>query len=162
MADYTQTKHVIRYWRGSRSSYNFLKDNKALDPWMRYSVVDEIPIDSATTENHVEEYFGTHKITNDFGENLPVESIVEPTELSKIENPDPYSRYLVGTDTTGYQIAQYEPKKDPSSDGDPSFEWHYIKFDWKRSVRVKDDELRAYVYVDGQLITHDSTDCGSF
>ena len=56
MAEYTQTKHVIRYWRGSRSSYNFLKENKALDPWMRYSVVDVID-----GENHIEEYFGSQR-----------------------------------------------------------------------------------------------------
>ena len=155
MAEYTQTKHVIRYWRGSRSSYNFLKENNALDPWMRYAVVDVID-----GENHIEEYFGSHKITNDFGENLPVESIVASTD--NITDPQPYSRYLVGTDEKGYQIVQYEPKKDPSSDGNPSFIWNSIKFDWKRSVRVKDDELRAYVYIDGKLITHDSTDCGSF
>lgn len=155
MAEYTQTKHVIRYWRGSRSSYNFLKENNALDPWMRYSVVDVID-----GENHIEEYFGSHKITNDFGENLPVESIVASTD--NITDPQPYSRYLVGTDEKGYQIVQYEPQKNPSSDGNPSFIWNSIKFDWKRSVRVKDDELRAYVYIDGKLITHDSTDCGSF
>lgn len=103
MAEYTQTKHVIRYWRGSRSSYNFLKDNNALDPWMRYSVVDVID-----GENHIEEYFGSHKITNDFGENLPVDGIVSELPTSGVE---PYMRYLVGEDGTGYKIAQYEPKK---------------------------------------------------
>lgn len=154
MAEYTQTKHVIRYWRGSRSSYNFLKENNALDPWMRYSVVDVID-----GENHIEEYFGSHKITNDFGENLPVDGIVETLPTSSVT---PYMRYLVGKDGTGYKIAQYEPKKDPLSADDPSFEWNYINFDWKRSVRVKSDGLRAYVYVDGKLISYDSTDCGSF
>lgn len=154
MAEYTQTKHVIRYWRGSRSSYNFLKESNALDPWMRYSVVDVID-----GENHVEEYFGSHKITNDFGENLPVDGIVETLPTSSVT---PYMRYLVGKDGTGYKIAQYEPKKDPLSADDPSFEWNYINFDWKRSVRVKSDGLRAYVYVDGKLISYDSTDCGSF
>lgn len=153
MAEYTQTKHVIRYWRGSRSSYNFLKDNNALDPWMIYSVVDVID-----GENHIEEYFGSHKITNDFGENLPVDGIVSELPTSGVE---PYMRYLVGEDGTGYKIAQYEPKKDPSSVDAPNFEWNYVNFDWRRSVRVKPD-LRAYVYVDGKLITYDSTDCGSF
>lgn len=154
MAEYTQTKHVIRYWRGSRSSYNFLKENKALDPWMRYSVVDVID-----GENHIEEYFGSHKITNDFGENLPVDGIVSELPTSGVE---PYMRYLVGEDGKGYRIAQYEPKKDPSSMDDPNFEWNYVNFDWRRSVRVKSDDLRAYVCVDNKLITYDSTDCGSF
>lgn len=153
MAEYTQTKHVIRYWRGSRSSYNFLKENKALDPWMRYSVVDVID-----GENHIEEYFGSHKITNDFGENLPVDGIVSELPTSGVE---PYMRYLVGEDGKGYRIAQYEPK-DPSSVDDPIFAWNYVNFDWRRSVRVKSDDLRAYVCVDNKLITYDSTDCGSF
>jgi len=142
-------KHVIRHWRGTIESYNFLKSNNALDDWTLYYVI--------YSGNTIVEYFGQNRIHEEAGQLLPVESVVSGTPL----NPNPYDRYLVGTDANGYEIYEYTPEKIQGDTGYTLTARHF-EFDEKYGVRVRDKGLKNYVYVDGKLVTYDDVDCGTF
>ena len=145
-------KHIVRFWRGKRESYNFLKSVNRLDPWTRYSVID-----SGDSANVVTEYFGENQINIPTGQILPVSAVVD-TALPEYR-VRPYDRYLVGTDGTGYKIIEYLPKS--TADG-VVLEKNEMDFDWKYGVRVRKEGLKNYVYVDGKLVTYDDVDCGLF
>lgn len=145
-------KHIVRFWRGKRESYNFLKSVNRLDPWTRYSVID-----SGDSANVVTEYFGENQINIPTGQLLPVSAVVD-TALPEYR-VRPYDRYLVGTDGTGYKIIEYLPKS--TADG-VVLEKNEMDFDWKYGVRVRKEGLKNYVYVDGKLVTYDDVDCGLF
>ena len=93
-------KHLVKNWKGSRASYNFLKANNAIDAWTKYFVIDTV--DSATT---VTEYFGLNPVSDKCGDFAAVNDIVQEPPL----NLNPYDRFLVGTDATGYKIYEYTP-----------------------------------------------------
>lgn len=145
-------KHIVRFWRGKRESYNFLKSVNRLDPWTRYSVIE-----SGDSANAITEYFGENQINIPTGQLLPVSAVVA-TALPEYR-VRPYDRYLVGTDGTGYKIIEYLPKS--TTDG-VVLEKNEMDFDWKYGVRVRKEGLKNYVYVDGKLITYDDVDCGLF
>ena len=146
-------KHLVKHWRGKRTSYNFLKNVNRLDPWTRYSVIED--------DGSIVEYFGNNLISVPTGQLLPVNAIVsgEP-ETNSIR---PYDRYLVGTDETGYKVIEYS-LIDPY--GESGYTKTELTFDEKYGVRVKSEGLKNYVYVnDGnekKLKTYDDVDCGTF
>lgn len=143
-------KHLVKHWRGSRASYNYLRDVSALDPWMRYSVVNE--------DGSISEYFGENKIYQETGQLIPVSAIV--TTAPQPEDAEPYDRYLVGDDENGYKIIEYTPR--PLANGGYELVTDEMDFDWKYGVRVKSMGLKNYIYVDGHLVTYDDVDCGIF
>lgn len=152
MAD--SEKHLVRFWRGTRESYNYLATNNALDYWTRYSVKEPSGVWS--------EYFGDNLISNVSGQLLPVIDIVQnlPTELN---NGD---RYLVGHDapegqTTGADYYIVEAGTEKSGDG---FVQNTVvkPFNEKYSVRVKSKGYMSYQLVNGVLTTYDEVDCGTY
>ena len=145
-------KHIVRFWRGKRESYNFLKSVNRLDPWTRYSVIE-----SGDSANAITEYFGENQINVPTGQLLPVSAVVATALPSYRVRP--YDRYLVGTDGSGYKIIEYLPKS--TSEG-VVLEQNEMDFDWRYGVRVRKEGLKNYVYVDGKLVTYDDVDCGLF
>lgn len=145
-------KHIVRHWRGKRESYNFLKEVNHLDPWTRYSVID-----SASTGTGITEYFGENQIAVETGQILPVSAIVETA--IPYYRARPYDRYLVGNDSEGYKIVEYQPRS--TADGVVLTPYE-MDFDWRYGVRVRAEGLKNYVYADGKLITYDDVDCGIF
>lgn len=142
-------KHLIKHWRGKRSSYNFLKSVEALDPWTRYSVIE--------TDGSIVEYFGGNIISIPTGQLLPVKSILSGEPSVSIVAP--YDRYLVGDNSNGYKVYEYTPIGDNAESGYTKTE---LTFDEKYGVRVMDKGLKNYVYTDGVLKTYDDVDCGTF
>jgi len=148
-------KHIVRFWRGKRESYEFLKELKMLDPWTRYSVSD--------SDGSITEYFGTNQITQPSGQLFPVNDIV--SELPETLNPG--ERFLVGHDATDGEPAKYSimvvstvpDEEDPTK---YRAEIQIEDFDYKYGVRVLSRGLKNYVLVDGKLKTYDDVDCGTF
>lgn len=141
-------KHKVRFWRGTREKYNFLLKNNALNPWTRYAVLDNINgVDQYT------EYFGENQISEQTGQLLPVNSIINNIIDAEAV---PYKRYLLGTDGVGYQIYECVPEEDGS------MKWLVKPFDYRYGVRVIDRGLKNFVYVNNALRTYDDVNCGEF
>ncbi len=141
-------KHLVKNWLGSRGAYNILKRNEALDPWTKYYVTDT---DGVTT-TYVE-YFGENIVHIPTGQLIAVNDVLE----TEPENPNPYDRFLVGTDANGYKVYEYTPIKDSDE-----LESNEMDFSWKYGVRILSRGLKAYIYYNGKLITYDDIDAGSF
>lgn len=141
-------KHLVKNWRGSRGAYNILKINGVLDPWTKYYVKDT----DGTTTTYVE-YFGENLVHIPTGQLIAVNDVLE----NEPESPNPYDRFLVGTDANGYKIYEYTPVKDSEE-----LESHEMEFSWKYGVRILSRGLKSYVYYNGKLTTYDDGDAGSF
>jgi hypothetical protein len=141
-------KHKVRKWRGTREKYEFLLKNNALNSWTKYVVIDTI-----NDEEVITEYYGTNQVSNNTGQLLPVISIIG--DISEI-NPSPYDRYLVGSDGVGYNVYEYV------IDSEGSHRWIVKTFDYRYGVRVIEEDLKNYVYINGNLISYDNVDCGTF
>ena len=120
----------------------------ALDSWTRYVVIDTINNTEVYTE-----YFGANQVADLTGQLLPVNDI-----LGDIIGAEavPYKRYLVGSNGVGYNV--YECVLD----SDNVLRWIIKPFDYRYGVRVISKGLKNYVYVNGQLVTYDDVDCGTF
>lgn len=138
-------KHIIKYWKGSRANYNLIAKAQRLDSWTRYVVTEP---DGTLTE-----YYGDHQITEHTGQILPVESVVEVLP----EAPEIGARFLLGNDDNGYKIAiaRYDTE-------DKKVNFEITDFDANCGVRVKDKDMKNYVYVNGKLVTYDDVDAGEF
>ena len=147
--DNDNEKHVVRYWKGSRSNYEFLVKNDAVSDWTRYIVVDNV-----NNTEFITEYYGTNQVTELTGQMLPANSIL--SNISEANNPVPYDRFLVGDDNNGYNIYEYV------IDSENNHRWIIKPFDYRFGIRIKDRGLKNYVYVNNELITYDEMDCGSF
>ena len=140
-------KQKVRNWRGTRANYEMLVQNSAVSPWTRYVVIDTINGKEVITE-----YYGQNQVAEATGQLLPVKDIIG--SISEI-TPQPYDRYLVGSDGQGYKIYEYV------IDGD-FHKWLIKPFDYRYGVRVIERGLKNYVYVNNVLKTYDDVDCGSF
>lgn len=144
-----EIKHKIRFWRGTRESYN-----KIISPdfWTRYSVKEP---------NGVwHEYYGTNLITSQTGVLAPVLDVVKelPTNIN------PGDRYLVGDEDVLYstfQIFEFTPFM---KDGKYLMSEKVTDLG-DLTVRIKSRGLRAYQVVEGKLTTYDeidTIDCGYY
>ena len=140
-------KQKVRNWRGTRANYEILVQNNAVSPWTRYVVIDTINGKEVITE-----YYGQNQVAEATGQLLPVKDIIG--SISEI-TPQPYDRYLVGSDGQGYQIYEYVIEGD-------FHKWLIKPFDYRYGVRVIERGLKNYVYVNNVLKTYDDVDCGSF
>ena len=141
-------KHIVRKWKGSREKYEYLVRNNAVSDWTRYIVIDTINGQEVITE-----YYGTNQVAELTGQLLPANSII--TNILDI-TPKPYDRYLVGSNGNGYSVYEYV------IDSEGQHRWIIKPFDSRFGIRIKDQGLMNFVYVDGELITYDKVDCGSF
>ena len=141
------TKHIVRFWLGTRGNYNFLKESGRLDPWTRYSVKD--------ADGSICEYFGENLISIPTGQLLPVKDIVTtlPGELF------PGDRYLVGRDNDSYYIVTVGVEETESGYVLSSY---VDPFDEKYTVRVLNKGNKAYILLDKKLRTYDDVDCGEY
>ena len=142
-------KQLVKHWKGTAASYNFLKQNNALSPWTRYVVVDQ------QSGKVIAEYYGENIISVPTGQLLPVNDIVADTS-SIPQNKNPFDRYLVGTDGNGYSLVEFQP----ISGG--TLVMHTMDFDEKYGVRVASQGYKNYIYFNNKLITYDDVDCGTF
>ena len=140
-------KQKVRNWRGTRANYEMLVQNSAVSAWTRYGVIDTINGKEVITE-----YYGQNQVAEATGQLLPVKDIIG--SISEI-TPQPYDRYLVGSDGQGYQVYEYV------IDGD-FHKWLIKPFDYRYGVRVIERGLKNYVYINNVLKTYDDVDCGSF
>ena len=140
-------KQKVRNWKGTRENYELLVANNATSPWTKYVVIDNI-----NGREFITEYYGTNQVCEATGQLLPVKSII--VSISEIE-PQPYDRYLVGSNGNGYNIYEYIISGD-------SHRWIIKPFDYRYGVRVIEKGLKNYVYVNGILRTYDDVDCGEF
>ena len=141
-------KHLIKKWKGTREDYEYLFKNNALSNWTKYVVIETI-----NDEQIITEYYGTNQVSNHTGQLLPVISIIG--DISDI-TPSPYDRYLVGSDGVGYRVYEYV------IDSEGSHRWMIKSFDYRYGVRVMNEGLKNYIYVNGTLRTYDDVDCGIF
>jgi hypothetical protein len=143
----------VRFWRGTRESYNLLQRANKLDYWMRYSVKE---INGSWTE-----YFGSNQISCPSGQVLPVIDIVE--KLPNLLNPG--DRYLVGVDQTELQPCEYyivTIDVDTSNNNSLSARVETLHNNSGISVRVINKKSMAYQLVDGYITTYDLVDGGTF
>lgn len=141
-------RHLVRHWRGSRTNYEFLLKNNAVNDWTRYVVIDTV-----NNKEVITEYYGVNQVSEHTGQLLPVISVIE--RISDI-TPTPYDRYLVGTDESGYNIYEYV------IDTENNHRWIIKPFDYRYGVRIKEFGLKNYIYFDGHLFTYDDVDGGEF
>lgn len=149
----SDTKHIVKNWRGTRNSYNIIAKANLLDYWTRYSVKE---IDGSWTE-----YYGKNMISCPSGQFLPVLDIV--TVLPSTLNPG--DRYIVGQDATETAPAEYyivSIDVDTQSGNGISARTEAIVNNGGMSVRVINKKSMAYQLVDGKLITYDQVDGGTF
>lgn len=134
--------HIIKFWRGKRSTYDALVKDKKADFWTRYTVLEE---DGRRTE-----YFGTKPVQEATGELYPVKDVVA-TLPSDLKAGD---RYLVGPETDGgYYVVEI------AADASQSV----IKPLGELSVRVAANNYYRYQMVNGKLTTYDNgIDCGTY
>lgn len=138
-------KHIIKYWKGSRANYNIIAKAQRLDPWTRYIVKE--------SDDTLTEYYGDHQITEHTGQILPVETVMDEMP----SDAEIGTRFLIGNDSRGYKIAvaRYDAEEDKiffeSTDFDPNC-----------GVRIKDRDMKNFVYVNSKLVTYDDVDCGNF
>lgn len=140
-------KQKVRNWKGSRANYEMLVSNNAVSPWTRYVVIDNI-----NGQDIITEYYGNNQVTEATGQLLPVKNIIN--SISEI-TPQPYDRYLVGSNGIGYNIYEYIISGE-------SHRWVIKPFDYRYGVRIIEKGLKNYVYVNGILRTYDDVDCGEF
>jgi hypothetical protein len=144
---------IVKKWRGSRESYNLIKKANSLSYWTRYSVKE---VDGSWTE-----YYGSNQISSPSGQLLPVLDIVD--KLPSVLNPG--DRYLVGVDANGNSNAEYYIviiDVDSEAGNNLSARTEPFLNNSGMSVRVKNRKSMAYQLVDGQLITYDQVDGGTF
>ena len=146
-------KHLVRHWRGKRETYNFLKENNCLNPWTRYTVIDDNPEDGEQT---ITEYLGANQVAPLTGQLLPVDSIYESVDAIPSGEKIPYARFLIGKNGKGYKIVTY------TLDTDNNLCTEITKFDYRFGVRVKDRMLKNFVYYNNKLVTYDDSDCGKY
>ena len=141
-----ENKNKIRFWRGTRESYNKIT---APDFWTRYSVKEP---------NGVwREYYGTNLISIQTGSIAPVLDVVK--ELPQQVNPG--DRYLLEAVVDGallYQIYEFSPFQ---VNGEYQLSEKITDLG-DFSVRIKSKGLKAYQVVNGELVTYDDIDCGSY
>lgn len=138
----------VKFWRGTRAKYNALG---TWDYWTEYNVKE--------TNGSWTKYYGTKEIVGDSGELAPVEGILTPQEFANLDNTGKTqgSRWLVGSGDS-YYIVEFGPQggEDPTS----------VRIEplGSYSVRVKNNGLKAYQLVDGELYTYDRDviDCGIY
>ena len=143
-----EEKHIVRNWKGTREKYEFLVKNNAVNDWTRYIVIDTV-----NGHEYITEYYGTNQVAELTGQLLPAKSII--TSILDI-TPKPYDRYLVGSNGNGYSIYEYV------IDSEGQHRWLVKPFDDRFGIRIKDQGLMNFIYVDGELITYDKVDCGYF
>lgn len=148
-----ENKKIVRKWRGTRDLYNVIQRAGMLDYWTRYSVKE---INGTWTE-----YYGDNQISSPSGQMLPVLDIVStlPTTLN------PGDRYLVGVDATDTTAAEYyivTVDVDSTTENHLSARTEPFKNNSGMSVRVINKKSMAYQLVDGELVTYDQVDGGSY
>ena len=147
------TKKIVKKWRGTRESYNVIANAKQLNYWTRYSVKE---IDGTWSE-----YYGSNLISCPSGQLLPVIDIVKtlPTNLN------PGDRYLVGMDATDTTNAEYyivTIDVDSTASNNMSARTEPFVNNGGMSVRVTNRKSMAYQLVNGEIITYDQVNGGTF
>lgn len=145
-----ETKNRVRFWRGTAESYELLKKAGALNYWTRYSVKYE---NSGLVT--WKEFYGDNPLTEETGQLLPVIDIVQtlPKELN------PGDRYWVSTRGINL-ITTIDVGKD--NNGVATLSSRSLELKEGMSVRVKNKGYKSYVVLNGEYVTYDEIDCGTY
>jgi hypothetical protein len=144
---------VVKFWRGTRESYNNIKNANLLNYWTRYSVKE--------SNGTWTEYYGDNMISCPSGQILPVLDIVK--NLPSVLNPG--DRYLVGKDATDITNAEYYIviiDIDSTTNNRLSARTEPFINNSGMSVRVINRKSMAYQLVDGNIVTYDNVDGGEY
>lgn len=145
-----ETKKRVRFWRGTAESYELLKKAGALNYWTRYSV--KYTVDGLTTWK---EFYGDNPLTEETGQLLPVIDIVQT--LPSVLNPG--DRYWVNK--YGFNlITTIDVGKD--ANGEATLSSRSLELKEGVSVRVKNKGYKSYLVLNGEIITYDEIDCGTY
>ena len=145
-----ETKNRVRFWRGTAESYELLKKAGALNYWTRYSVKYENG--GLVTWK---EFYGDNPLTEETGQLLPVIDIVQT--LPKVLNPG--DRYWVSNGGINL-ITTIGVGKDDN--GVATLSSRSLELKDGVSVRVKSKGYKSYLILNGELITYDEIDCGTY
>lgn len=145
-----ETKNRVRFWRGTAESYELLKKAGALNYWTRYSVKYE---NSGLIT--WKEFYGDNPLTEETGQLLPVIDIVQtlPKELN------PGDRYWVSSRGINL-ITIIDIGKD--NNGVATLSSRSLELKEGMSVRVKNKGYKSYVVLNGEYVTYDEIDCGTY
>lgn len=146
-----ETKNRVRFWRGTAEAYEFLKQNGALNYWTRYSVKYE---NSGLVT--WKEFYGDNPLTEETGQLLPVIDIL-PSMPSGTLNPG--DRYWISNGGINV-IATVEVSS--NTDGTARISPRMLELKEGMSVRVKNKGYKSYVVLNGEYITYDEIDCGTY
>lgn len=145
-------KKKVKFWRGTRQSYNAILKAGLVDYWTRYSVKEP---DGSWCE-----YFGGNVINVPTGQILPVNDVIEKLEDIKVFRIG--DRYLVGHDGDEIIPADYKIYTIQLSEDQSGLSLETMVFSDKYTVRIKSKGMKAYTLVDSKLITYDEVDGGTF
>ena len=146
-----ETKNRVRFWRGTVESYEKIKKAGALNYWTRYSVKYTSEGGSVTWK----EFYGDNPLTEETGQLLPVIDIVQT--LPSVLNPG--DRYWVSK--FGFNIiTTIDVGKD--SNGEAMLSSRSLELKEGISVRVKNRGYKSYLVSNGDIITYDEIDCGTY
>ena len=146
-----ETKNRVRFWRGTVESYEKIKKAGLLNYWTRYSV--KYTINGITTWK---EFYGDNPLTEETGQLMPVIDIVQ--QLPSVLNPG--DRYWVSTQ--GYNIIVEITVGKDATDGTATLSSRNLELKEGVSVRVKNRGYKSYLIVNGEAITYDEIDCGTY
>lgn len=146
-----EERHIVRFWRGTRDSYNSLVRDGITNYWTRYTVAED---DGRRTE-----YFGTTPVTLTTGQLYPVDDIVSSLPNTLTDG----DRYLVGHDASGDTEAEYYVVEIHTGPNNTLSSTTIINPLGSMSVRVKSRNLFNYQIIDGKLRSYEECfDCGSY
>lgn len=145
-----EIKNRVRFWRGTAEAYELLKKAGALNYWTRYSVKYENG--GLVTWK---EFYGDNPLTEETGQLLPVIDIVQ--SLPKVLNPG--DRYWVSTRGINL-ITTIDVGKDEN--GIAALSSRSLELKEGMSVRVKNRGYKSYVVLNGEYVTYDEIDCGTY
>lgn len=145
-----ETKNRVRFWRGTAEAYELLKKAGALNYWTRYSVKYENG--GLVTWK---EFYGDNPLTEETGQLLPVIDIVQ--SLPTVLNPG--DRYWVSTRGINL-ITTIDVGKDEN--GVAALSSRSLELKEGMSVRVKNKGYKSYVVLNGEYVTYDEIDCGTY
>lgn len=145
-----EIKNRVRFWRGTAEAYELLKKAGALNYWTRYSVKYE---NSGLVT--WKEFYGDNPLTEETGQLLPVIDIVQ--SLPTVLNPG--DRYWVSTRGINL-ITTIDVGKDEN--GIAALSSRSLELKEGMSVRVKNKGYKSYVVLNGEYVTYDEIDCGTY
>lgn len=149
-----ELKNRVRFWRGTSESYETIKKAGLLNYWTRYSVKYVDSYGLVTWK----EFYGDNPLTEDPGQLLPVIDILPNMPLSTELNPG--DRYWISSGNENYIVDVLVGTED--TNGNLTLSERIISLKEGIGVRVKNRGYKTYLLLNGEVITYDEVNCGTY